>query len=113
MTIKKAIDILADFDIKKFAKDKEKKKDPKAKTRNRGKCCCPAEHPKVNDKKDHYPINNEGQARNALSRVNQHKSAPSWWDGSVKSLIDTVYRCVKSHYKKIKVDDDKKSPGKD
>ena len=48
---------------------KDKKVDPKAEVRNRGDACVPAE--KAKDKKDHFPINNENQARNALAQVNK------------------------------------------
>jgi hypothetical protein len=74
-------------------KEKEKKKlDSKAKVRARGECCLPAEHSMVTDNKDHYPITSRAQALNAISRVNQHSEAPPWFKGSLKSLIDIVYR---------------------
>jgi hypothetical protein len=79
------------------AKKKETKKlDPKAKVRNRGTVCVPAESAK--DKKDHFPINDEGQARNALARVHQYSSAPSWYSGSLKGLQALVSRKVHSKY---------------
>ena len=84
------------------AKKKEKKKlDPKAKVRNRGTACVPAE--KAKDKKDHFPINDADQARNALSRVHQYSSKPEWWSGSLKGLQDLVSRKVKAKYPKIDV----------
>lgn len=82
------------------AKKKEKKKlDPKAKIRNRGTVCVPAESAK--DKKDHFPINDEDQARNALARVHQYSSAPPWYSGSLKGLQDLVSRKVHSKYPSI------------
>lgn len=82
------------------AKKKEKKKlDPKAKVRNRGTVCVPAESAK--DKKDHFPINDEDQARNALARVHQYDKAPPWYNGSLKSLQELVSRKVHSKYKGI------------
>ena len=36
-------------------------------------------------KKNHFPINDEGQARNALARVQQLSSAP-WYKGSLKDF---------------------------
>lgn len=91
---------------------KEKKKlDPKAKVRNRGTVCVPAESAK--DKKDHFPINNEAQARNALARVNQYSSAPEWYSGSLQSLVSLVARKVHSKYPGIKVSEKSKKPGKD
>lgn len=83
------------------AKKKEKKKlDPKAKVRNRGTVCVPAESAK--DKKDHFPINDEGQARNALARVQQLSSAP-WYKGSLEGLKALVARKVKAKYPGIDV----------
>src|SRR5271166_4448375 len=70
--------------IVEAAKKEKKKLDPKAKVRNRGTVCVPAESAK--DKKDHFPINDEGQARNALARVQQLSSVPSWYSGSLKGL---------------------------
>ena len=107
MSLEKAIDILASFDFEKSAAEK-KKLDPKAKVRNRGDCVFPAESPKVNDHKDHFKVNNENEARNALSRVNAYDSAPPWFNGSLKSLKDSVYRKVHSKYKGIKIDESKK-----
>jgi hypothetical protein len=81
------------------AKKKEKKKlDPKAKVRNRGTVCVPAESAK--DKKDHFPINDEGQARSALSRVEGLTSAP-WYSGSLEGLRALVKRKVHSKYPNI------------
>ena len=89
------------------AKKKEKKKlDPKAKVRNRGTVCVPAERAK--DKKDHFPINDEGQARNALARVHQYSSAPSWYSGSLKGLQSLVSGKVHSKYPGIGKADKKK-----
>jgi hypothetical protein len=83
------------------AKKKEKKKlDPKAKVRNRGTVCVSAEQAK--DKKDHFPINDEAQARNALARVQQLTSAP-WYKGSLEGLKALVARKVKSKYPGINV----------
>lgn len=88
---------LAIKDLIVTAKEKEKKKlDPKAKVRNKGTVCVPAESAK--DKKDHFPINDEGQARNALARVHQYSSVPPWYKGSLKGLQDAVSRKVHSKY---------------
>lgn len=95
------------------AKKKEKKKlDPKAKSRNRGIVCVPAESAK--DKKDHFPINDEGQARNALARVQQFSAAPPWYKGSLEGLKALVSRKVHSKYPSIgKADKKKKSSSVD
>ena len=104
---------MAKEEMIKTAKKKEKKKlDPKAKTRNRGKVVFPAESSKVKDHKDHFPINNEDQARNALARANQYSKAPKWYDGSLQSLVDAVVRAVKKHYKSIEVSKASSKPGK-
>jgi hypothetical protein len=89
------------------AKKKEKKHlDPKAKVRNRGTVCVPAESAK--DHKDHFPINDEDQARNALARVHQYSSAPPWYKGSLKGLQDLVSRKVHSKYPGIGKSEKKK-----
>ena len=84
----------------------ENKKDPKAAVRNRGKVVFPAASKKVKDDKDHFPINDEGEARNALSRANQYDKAPSWFDGSKQELVDKVVSMVKNHYPSIDVSKD-------
>jgi|ERR1700722_834058 len=91
--------------LDKLAAAKKKKKtklDPKAKVRNRGTVCVPASSAK--DKKDHFPINNIGQARNALARVHQYSTVPSWYKGSLKGLQALVSRKVHSKYPAIKSD---------
>ena len=87
--------------------DGKKKLDPKAKVRNRGTVCVPAASAK--DKQDHFPINSESQARNALARVHQYSSVPSWYNGSLKGLQDAVSRKVHSKYPGIGKADKKKS----
>jgi hypothetical protein len=92
--------------FEKLAKEKQKL-DQKAKVRNRGTVCVPASQAK--DKKDHFPINNEGQARSALSRVEGLTSAP-WYKGSLEGLRALVKRKVKAKFPKINVGGkDKKS----
>lgn len=93
-------ELAADALVKEAAK-KSKKVDPKAKVRNRGTVCVPAERAK--DKKDHFPINDADQARNALARVHQYSKSPEWWTGSLKGLQDLVARKVKAKYPKIDV----------
>ena len=90
----------------------EGKKDPKAKVRNRGTVVFPAESSKVKDDKDHFPINSEAQARNALSRASQYSKVPKWYKGSLKSLVATVQRKVKAKYKGIETTKASKKPGK-
>lgn len=106
-TTKELLKLASDYDnlatraLVVTATKKEKKKlDPKAKVRNRGTVCVPAEQAK--DKKDHFPINDENQARNALARVQQLTSAP-WYKGSLEGLKALVARKVKAKYPKINV----------
>jgi len=89
---------------------KEKKLDPKAKARNRGKVVFPASSSK--DKKDHFPINSESQARNALARASQYSKVPSWYRGSLEALVKAVQRAVHSAYPSIKTTSKSKKPGK-
>jgi hypothetical protein len=93
--------------VKTAAKKEKKKLDPKAKVRNRGTVCVPAEQAK--DKKDHFPINDADQARNALARVNQYNKVPEWYKGSLKGLQDLVSRKVHSKYPAIGKEDKKSS----
>jgi hypothetical protein len=88
------------------ANDK-KKPDPSAAVRNRGTVCVSAESAK--DKKEHYPINDADQARNALSQVAKYTTAPPWYNGSLKSLQDLVSRKVHSKYPSIGKKDKKSS----
>ena len=85
-----------------------RKLDPKAKTRNRGKCVFPAEHPKVSDNKDHYELNDIGQARNALARAGQYTKAPPWFKGTLEELKNAIRRKVKQEYPSIEVSTPKK-----
>lgn len=59
--------------------------------------------PKVLDKKDHFPIPDAAHARNALARVNQYGSAPSWYDGSLEELKKAVYSAVRSKFPSIQI----------
>lgn len=78
-------------------------RDPDAEVRNRGKVVFPAESKNVNDYKDHFPINDADQARNALARVAQYSSVPSWYDGSLEELQQKVRKEVKKAYPDIEV----------
>lgn len=89
---------------------KKKKKTPKS--QKRGDCVFPHSSNKVKDNKDHFPINSEAQARNALSRANQYSKAPAWYDGSLQELVSAVARKVHSKYKDIEVSEASKKPGK-
>jgi hypothetical protein len=109
----------SDKDWSKYLnKDKNKaedkpKLDPKASVRNRGDVVFPAESSNVTDHKDHFPLNGEDQARNALAQVAKYKKAPPWYKGSLKSLQDAVSRKVHSKYKGIGKDNKKKAFAED
>ena len=91
------------------ASKKSNKLDPKAKVRSRGKVVFPAESSKVKDKKDHFPINDADQARNALARAGQYDSVPPWYKGSLSELKEAVRKAVHKHYKGIEMQDKKSS----
>ena len=98
-----------------FITEKKKKKSKKkasAKVRNRGTVVFSAKSSKVKDDKDHFPINSEAQARNALARASQYSSVPKWYKGSLKSLVAAVQRKVRGKYKGIKTTAASKKPGK-
>lgn len=92
--------------------DKIAKTNPKAKVRNRGTVIFPANSRKVKDKKDHFPINSESQARNALARANAFKKVPPWFKGSLEDLVSAVVSAVKRKYKKIDISEKSEKPGK-
>ncbi len=81
----------------------QKKADPHAKVRNRGKVIFPSTNAKVKDNKDHFPINDANQARNALSRVAQFDTIPKWWVGSLRQLQAAVRNAVKLNFRSINV----------
>lgn len=97
--------------LRAFAAAK-KKLDPKAKVRNRGECVFQSDHSKVKDKKDHFPLTSESQARNALAQASKFSEAPAWYSGSLKSLVSAVASAVGKKYPKIKLSDKSKTPGK-
>lgn len=72
----------------------------------------PKDHAKVNDDKDHFNVSDANHGRNAISRVNQYSSAPPWFEGTLKELINTVYKNVHSKFPGIDIDPKKKKPGK-
>jgi hypothetical protein len=81
----------------------EKKKE---KVDSRGDVVFSAESKSVKDKKDHFPLNSESQARNALGRVGQYSSAPPWYTGSLETLKSKVKSEVHKKYPGIKISKD-------
>jgi hypothetical protein len=47
---------------------------------------------KLLDKKEHFPVTTETQARSSLTRVMQLKTAPVWYRGSLEELQNDVYQ---------------------
>ena len=84
--------------------NESKKENPNAKVRNRGDVVFPAESKSVKDDKDHFPINSISQARNALARVHQYKSSPSWYNGKLETLISKVTSDVHKKYPSIDIE---------
>lgn len=81
----------------------EGEKDPKAKVRNKSNPVFDAKSDKVKDDKDHFPLGNENQARNALAQANKYKRKPKWYTGSLKELKAAVASAVKKEYPSIEV----------
>jgi hypothetical protein len=79
------------------------KKDPSADIRNRGKVVFSANNKNVKDDKDHFPINDVKQARNALARVAQYKSVPTWYKGNLEDIKNRVKNAVKRNYPSIEI----------
>lgn len=70
---------------------------------DRGYCVFPKEHPKVNDGKDHFPINDIEHGRNALAQAGKYDKAPEWYDGSLKELLTTIRKKVSEKFPSINV----------
>ena len=81
----------------------EEKEDPNAKVRNKTNPVFDNNSKLVNDNKDHFPLTNLKQARNALARANQFDKVPAWFNGSLKELKIKVANAVKKAYPSIEV----------
>lgn len=92
--------------------NEKKEIDPKAEIRNRGKVVFDSECTKVTDNKDHFPINDVAQARNALARASQYKSVPTWYKGTLEELVKRVQNKVKKEYPSIEVTEKSEKLGK-
>lgn len=88
------------------------KKDKSGKDKGKAKAVFPADHPKVKDKKEHFPLGSVSQARNALARANQFKEVPPWFKGTLKELVSAVAKAVKKEFPSIDVSEKSKKPGK-
>jgi hypothetical protein len=65
------------------------------------------ENPKVKDNASHFPIPDEAHGQNALARVNQYSSVPSWYGGSLEELKAAVVKAVESKFPGMKVEEEK------
>jgi hypothetical protein len=90
----------------------EEEKNPSAKLRHRGDVVFPAGSAKVKDDKDHFPVNNINQARNALARASQYNKVPSWYTGSLSELVKKVQNKAHRKYPSIEVTKKSAKPGK-
>jgi hypothetical protein len=70
----------------------------------------PKGSPKVKDDFSHFPIPDESHGQNALARVNQYGSVPSWYDGSLEELKAAVVKAVESKFPKMEVEKEKFEP---
>jgi len=86
-------------------KKQENKLDPKAKVRNRPEPIFSDKSKFVNDNADHFPINSENRARNALAEVNKYKKCPKWFNGTLEQLKKKVVSAVHKKYPSIKITD--------
>jgi hypothetical protein len=75
-----------------------------AKKKRRNKYALPKSHKLVNDGKNHFPVNDEAHARNALSRMMQYERAPKWFDGKLTQLRNIIIKQVKARHKGIDVE---------
>jgi len=80
-----------------------KELDPQAKVRQRGDVVFPSNSPKVKDNKDHFPINDIGQARNALARAGQYDKVPPWYNGTLEGLKEAIRRAVRKKFPSVKI----------
>lgn len=99
------IDVISNT-LEKLAGKKPKGEKGDAKERSRPNPVFDHTDPKVKDNADHFPINTEDRARNALARANQYSEAPSWYDGSLEELKKTVADAVKKAYPDIKISEE-------
>ena len=75
------------------------KKEEKPATK--GKFALPANHSKVTDSKDHYPLNSEKEGHVALTATKKLNTLPSWFKGSLEELKSAVQKAVKKAFPKL------------
>ena len=91
---------------------KEEDKNPKAKKRNRKDPVFDHDDTNVKDDADHFPLGSKNQAQNALARASQYKTKPSWYEGTLDSLVKAVQRAVKKKYPSIDTTKASATPGR-
>jgi hypothetical protein len=102
----------SEYILENLGLNEGKKSDPKAKVRNKPNPVFDANNPKVKDNKDHFPLGDEDQARNALARASQYKKVPDWYDGDLESLVKKVQSAVKKAFPNIETTEKSANPGK-
>jgi hypothetical protein len=70
--------------------------------KNRNNSIFTANHNKVLDDSDHFPINTVSEAKKAISRSKKYTEVPKWYDGSLSDLINTVVSAVNSKFPDLK-----------
>jgi hypothetical protein len=106
LTNKKENTMKFDELINKLNTEIVEEKDPKAAVRNKINPVFPADSKNVKDDKDHFPLEDEDQARNALARANQYDKAPDWFDGSLTELKKKVADTVKREFPNIEISEE-------
>lgn len=56
------------------------------------------------DRKEHFPVTTETQARSSMSRVMQLKEVPTWYSGTLNALRQEVYAGIVHYHPHIKLD---------
>ena len=57
----------------------------------------------VNDRRDHFPITNEGEAHSAIKRIMSLRIVPDWFMGSLSDLQKLVHASVTEKYPKLQI----------
>jgi len=91
----------------------EKKRDPKAKVRNRPDPVFSDGSKFVKDDEDHFPINTKARGKNALAQASKYEKLPSWATGlSLTKLVKKIQSAVHAKYPDIEITDASAKPGK-
>ncbi len=66
-------------------------------------------HEKVNDRKDHLPMNTLEQAKVSLERAEEYTTAPKWYDGSLSEVKNKVQDIVQKRYPSLEISVDERA----